>query len=57
LQHDQRVRNRARWSGLAASPILRGLLGSACAATGTIVVGLDDTLERRRGEKSTAHGI
>jgi len=51
------VLNRARWSSLAASQILRSLLVSAFVATGTIVLGLDDTIERRRGEKSTAKGI
>jgi uncharacterized protein (DUF849 family) len=57
LQNDHRVLNRAHWSGLAARPIRLGLLVRALAATGTIVVGLDDTIARRRGEKSTAKGI
>src|SRR5262245_25001448 len=57
FQHSHRVRNRALWSGLAASQSLRGLLVSALAATCTIVLGLDDTIERRRGEKRTAQGI
>jgi hypothetical protein len=57
FQNYHRVLNRALWSGLAASQILLGLLVSAFAATGTIVLGLDDTIERRRGEKITAKGI
>ena len=57
FQNYYRVLNCALWSGLAASQLLLGWLVSACAATGTIVLGLDDTLERRRGEKITAKGI
>jgi hypothetical protein len=57
FQNYHRVLNRALWSGLAASQILLGLLVSAFASTGTIVLGLDDTIERRRGEKITAKGI
>jgi DDE superfamily endonuclease len=56
-QHSHRVLRRARWSGLAASQILLGLLVSAFAPTGTIVWGLEDTIERRRGEQITAKGI
>lgn len=57
FQNYHRVLTRARWSGLAASQSLLGWLGSAFAATGTIVSGLDDTSERRRGEKRPAPGI
>ena len=57
FQNYHRVLNRARWSGLAASQVLLGLLVSAFAPTGTIVLGLDDTIERRRGKKITAKGI
>lgn len=57
FQTYHRVLNRARWSCLAASRILLGLLIDAFAATGTLVFGLDDTIERRRGDKISAKGI
>ena len=57
FQNYHRVLNRALWSGLAAGQVLLGLLVSAFAPTGTIVLGLDDTIERRRGEKIAAKGI
>ncbi len=52
-----RVLNRAVWSSLAVSRILRGLLVGAFAPTGPLVVGIDVTLERRRGPKIAAAGI
>jgi DDE superfamily endonuclease len=51
-----RVLNRARWSGLHGSQILLGMLVTLLPATWPIVVGTDDTLERRRGRKITAKG-
>ena len=57
FQNYHRVLNRALWSGLAAAQILLSLLVSAFAPTGTIVLGLDDTIERRRGDKIAAKGI
>jgi hypothetical protein len=57
FQHYHRELNRALWSGLAAGQVLLGLLVSAFAPTGTIGLGLDDTIERRRGEKMTAKGV
>lgn len=57
FQNYHRVLNRAVWSSLAASQILLGLLIRTLAPTGTIVLGLDDTIERRRGEKIKALGI
>jgi len=57
FQNYHRVLNRAAWSSLAAAQILLGLLISACARSGTVVLGLDDTIERRRGEKIAAKGI
>ena len=56
LQHAPRVRTRARWSDRAASQGLLGWLVSAFAPTGTSGLGLDDTIERRRGEKGSAQG-
>ena len=55
-QPDQRGLHRARWSGLTTRQGLRGVLVSAVAATGTRVVGRDDTSARRRGEQRTAPG-
>jgi len=57
FQNYHRVLNRAVWSSLAASQVLLGLLISAFAPVGTIVMGLDDTIERRRGAKIRAKGI
>jgi hypothetical protein len=57
FQNYHRVLNRALWSGLAAAQIVLSLLISTFAPTGTIVLGLDDTIERRRGEKIKALGI
>lgn len=52
-----RVLNRARWSLLAASHILLRLLIARFAPEGELVFGLDDTIERRRGEHIAAKGI
>ncbi len=53
-----RVLNRARWSSRALSPILLTLLVRAFVAAGApVLVGLDDTIERRRGAQIAAKGI
>lgn len=52
-----RVLNRAVWSSLGASRILLGLLVAAFAPEGPLVLGIDETLERRRGKTITATGI
>jgi hypothetical protein len=57
FQNYHRVLNRAVWSSLEASRILLGLLISAFAICGPIILGLDDTIERRRGAKIKAKGI
>ena len=57
FQNYHRVLNRASWSVVAASRVLLGLLVRTFAPCGTIVFGLDDTIERRRGEKIKAKGI
>ena len=49
-----RVLSRAAWAPRAASRILLRLLLTAFAPTGPIVLGLDDTLERRRGRRIAA---
>lgn len=57
FQNYHRVLNRARWSALAASRLLLRLLVAAFAPTGELVCGLDDTIERRRGQQIKAKGI
>ena len=57
FQNYHRVLNRACWSGIAASRILLGLLIAAFVPAGTIVIGLDETIERRWGKKIKARGI
>jgi hypothetical protein len=54
FQNYHRVLNRARWSSRAVSQqLLQGLL-TVFVPSGPILLGLDDTLERRRGKKITA---
>jgi hypothetical protein len=58
FQNYHRVLNRARWSSRALSRILLHLLVAAFVpANAPIVVGMDDTIERRRGAKIAAKGI
>jgi hypothetical protein len=57
FQNYHRVLNRAVWSSVEASRILLMLLVGAFALFGPIVFGLDDTIERRRGEQIKAKGI
>src|SRR3954463_392769 len=57
FQNDHRVLNRARWNSRAASRILLGLLLQAFAPDGPILVGWDDTIERRWGKQIQARGI
>ncbi len=57
FQNYHRVLNRAVWSSLAASRILLSLLLAAFAPGGVLVMGLDDTIERRRGDQIKAKGI
>jgi hypothetical protein len=52
-----RLLNRARWSSLQASRVLLGLLLAAFVPSGPLVLGLDDTIERRKGRKIRAKGI
>jgi hypothetical protein len=57
FQNYHRVLSRAVWSGLAASRILLSLLVAVFVPDGVVLVGIDDTIERRRGEKIKAKGI
>ncbi len=52
-----RVLNRSRWSGQDAARCLLGLLVAAFAPSGPVVVGIDETIERRWGAKIKARGI
>jgi hypothetical protein len=57
FQNYHRVLSRAVWSSLGASRILLGLLVATFAAEGPLVLGIDETIERRRGAKIAAAGI
>jgi hypothetical protein len=57
FQNFHRVLNRAIWSSREASRVLLGLLVATFAVFGPVVLGLDDTIERRRGAKIKAKGI
>jgi hypothetical protein len=57
FQNYHRVLNRAHWSPLQASQVLLRLLVKAFAPQGPLVIGGDDTLERRRGVQIKAKGI
>jgi hypothetical protein len=57
FQRYHRVLNRAVWSSRQASRILLNLLVATFAADGVIVMGLDDTIERRWGKRIAARGI
>jgi hypothetical protein len=53
-----RVLSRASWSSLKVSRVLLGLLLEAFVAEGApLVVGIDETLERRYGKKISARGV
>jgi hypothetical protein len=52
-----RVLSHARWSGLAAGRALLALLIAAFAPDGPLVLGVDETLERRRGRKIAPKGL
>ena len=55
--NDHRVLNRATWSTRQASRLLLGLLVTNLVPPGAaIVLGADDTVERRRGRQITAKG-
>lgn len=57
-QNYHRVLNRTKWSPLQVSQILLGLLVTTLISAGVpLVLGADETLERRRGEKIKAKGI
>jgi len=57
FQNYHRVLNRAVWSNLALSLALLRLLLNTFLPIGPAVIGIDETIERRRGEKIKAKGI
>jgi hypothetical protein len=57
FQKYHRVLRRVRWSTLAVSRRLLGMLIDAFAPEGPLLMALDDTIERRRGAKIAAKGI
>lgn len=57
FQNYHRVLNRAVWSSLEASRILLMILVAMFIPDGAIIMGIDDTIERRKGTKIKARGI
>ena len=57
FQNYHRILNRAIWSSLEASHPLLSLLIDAFVTRGPVILGLDDTIERRRGARIKAKGI
>jgi hypothetical protein len=57
FQNYQRVLSRAQWPALRGGRLLLRLLWRAFVPTGPVVIGIDETIERRRGEKLAAKGI
>lgn len=58
FQNDHRVLTRAKWSSRAVRRILLLVLGEIFVpAPAPIVMGIDETIERRRGSKIAARGI
>ena len=52
-----RILNRAVWPPRVAARLLLGLLVDAFAPNGPVLLGIDDTIERRRGKRIAAKGI
>src|ERR671911_700345 len=57
FQRYHRLLNRAVWSAREASGVLLGLLVKTFLADGPLVIGVDETLERRWGKKIAAKGV
>lgn len=57
FQNYHRILNRDKWSGRMASCILLKILVDTFAASGPVLIGIDETLERRRGSRIKAKGI
>ena len=57
FHHYHRVLSRASWSSRDVSRILLGSLVEAFVEEGPLILGIDETLERRWGKKIAAKGI
>ena len=57
FQKYHRVLSRNRWSNRKAAHVLLGLLVRAFAHTEPVIIGMDETLERRQGHKIAAKGL
>jgi len=57
FQNYHRVLNLAVWSSLEASRILLMVMVKVFLPSGPIIMGIDDTIERRKGKKIKAKGI
>jgi DDE superfamily endonuclease len=57
FQSYHRVLSRAVWSSRQASRALLGRLLATLVPDGPLVLGIDETIERRRGAKIAAAGI
>jgi hypothetical protein len=57
FQNYHRVLNRAHWSCHKAAALLLKLLVAAFVPEGPLLVGLDETLERRKGPQIAARGV
>ena len=57
FQNYHRVLNRAVWSSRQASRILLTQIIAMLAPNGVLVMGIDDTIERRKGKRIAAKGI
>jgi DDE superfamily endonuclease len=57
FQNYHRLLNRAHWSARQAAQVLLKLLVEAFVPAGPVILGLDDTIERRRGRKLSARAI
>ncbi len=57
FQRYHRVLSRASWSALTVSRVLLRLLVATFLPDGPLVIGVDETLERRTGAKIAAKGV
>jgi hypothetical protein len=57
FQKYHRVLKRARWSSVAVARVLLGRVVHTVVPVGPVIIGIGDTVERRRGAKITAKGI
>jgi len=56
-QTSPRVRRRAPWPARCGGRLRRRWLGRAVVPPGPVVLGIDETSDRRRGETIAAHGM